>query len=133
MKRPNFLPIICTKDAAEVSDSKPIETFVPHQSYSLSEIMQRFERGQRLPARMLFNPESEFTENSLYMEDFEDAPPDDVRDVVDVQNYYEAHQVHKREFAEKKKKGKGKGAPQTEPATEPKPEPPVPEDPAAAE
>lgn len=108
IKRPKFSAIISTKDAAEVSDSKPIETFIPHQSFSLSEIMLRFEHGQRLPARPLFNPDSEFTEGSVYMEDFEEAPPDDVHDIVDVQSYYNEHQVHKREFEAKQRKKKDK-------------------------
>lgn len=126
MKRPNFERIICTKDASEVSDSKPIETFVPHQSFTLSEIMSRFEKGQRLPARPLFDLEQEFTKGEVYMEDFEDAPPDDVRDVVDVQDHYMEHQEHKKDYSERQKKKKGKDEPQSKGKDEPSsPTPPT--------
>lgn len=131
MKRPNFERIICANEACELSDSKPIETFSPHQAYSLSEIMSRFEKGQRLPARMLFDPEMEITKNEIYMEDFDDAPPDNVLDVVDVEEHYREHNVHKREFKEKHIKGKGKGAQQSNQATEPEPDDSTSPDPAA--
>lgn len=125
MKRPNFERIISAKEACELSDSKPIETFSPHQAYSLSEIMSRFEKGQRLPARMLFDPEMEITKNEIYMEDFDDAPPDNVHDVVDVEEHYREHNVHKREYAERKKKKQGKDAPQPEGKDEPQSQDPA--------
>lgn len=134
MKRPNFEPIICTFDAAEEVDSKPIETFIPNQSYSLSELMSRFEKGQRLPAHHLFNPDSEFTSGAVYEETFDEAPPDDVRDVVDVEHYYREHQEHKREFTERKKKKKqGEGAQPPKQATDPQPQDPAKNDSPAGE
>lgn len=106
MERPNFQPIFSSKnDFCEVTDEKPVETFIPNQAMKLSELMQRFERGQRLGVHCNFAPESEMTNGSIYEESFDDAPPI-CHDLVDVHEYYEAHQVHKREFTAKQKKKK---------------------------
>lgn len=106
MERPNFQPIFSSKDDfCEITDEKPVESFVPNQAMTLSELMSRFEKGQRLSVHCNFKVESELTEGSIYEESFDDAPPI-CHDVTDVEEYYRAHQVHKREFAEKQKKAK---------------------------
>lgn len=129
MKRPNFEPIFTDKsDFCERTSEKPVETFVPNQSMTLSEMMRRFESGQRLnvhssPMNQFYSSEEEADLNS---ERFEDAPPTDVHDISDVHRYYKEHQERKQEFAEKRKKAKeAKPAPAPQaPAADP------PEDPA---
>lgn len=99
MNRPNFEPIFTEKsDFCEVSSEKPFKSFIPGQANKLSDLVARFERGQRLNVHSNFDPLSNFTKDSLYQEDFDDAPPDDVHDVVDVQRYYEEHQEHKKDY-----------------------------------
>lgn len=113
MNRPNFEPIFTQKsDFCEKSSPKPVETFVPHQAMSLSELISRFERGQRLNVHQNFKPMDNFTDGTLYVEDFEDAPPDDVHDVVDVHNFYLEHKEHKKDFAKRQKEKKAMQAQQ---------------------
>lgn len=114
MKRPNFQPIFEKKsDFCEVSNDQPIRTFIPNQAIDLKELIARFDRGQRLNVHENFAPLSNFTRDSIYEEDFEDAPPDNVHDVVDVQEYYRDHENHKRDFQKRQKEKKAKNpAPQ---------------------
>ena len=93
MKRANFEPILEKKDYVERSNSKPIETFIPNQAMNLKELVQRFERGQRLNVHENFRPGSNFTDGKIYEEDFEDAPPDNIHDVTDVHEYYNEHRA----------------------------------------
>lgn len=130
MIRPKFQPIFEGKsDFCEQSDSKPVETFVPNQAISLSELISRFERGQRLNVHTNFRVGSNLEdltdeealqrirEESLDSDDF---PPDDVHDIVDVQREKELHDVHKREFHERVKRNKeeAKQAPKAKQASD---------------
>lgn len=81
------------------SDEKPCEGFIPGQSYELSELIRRFNSGQRLGVHLNFNPESEIGHD----ESFEQAPPENVVDIVDVQKQYEEHNRTKQEFEKRKK------------------------------
>lgn len=127
MEKPKFVQKIEKKDYIERTSDVPVKTFVPHQSMKLKELVERFERGQRLNVHENFRPMSNFTENSLYEEGFDDAPPDDVHDVVDVHAYYMEHQEHKHDFA-KRQKGKAKAA--SEDPQAPQVSPTLPPDPA---
>lgn len=83
------------------SPDKPCPEFVPGQSYELSELVHRFERGQRLGVHLNFNPESELIGED---ESFEQAPSENIVDIVDVQREYETHEQAKKELAKRKKK-----------------------------
>lgn len=103
MKRPNFKPIFDEKsDYCEKNSSQPIKSFIPGQAMNLSELISRFDRGQRLLVHNNFDPMSNFTKDSLYEESFEDAAPDGIYDVVDVENHYREHKVHKRDYEKRK-------------------------------
>lgn len=90
----------------ERTNPNPIDTFVPHQALDLKTLIQRFERGQRLNVHQNFTPMSNMTSDSLYVEDFEEAPPDNVHDIVDVESHYRAHQEHKADYNRRKKESK---------------------------
>lgn len=115
MIQKNLIPIFTQKsEFCEVSSPDPVETFVPGQAISLSELVTRFERGQRLnvhnnPMNIMYRSDEEAAANS---ETFDDAAPDDVHDIVDVHEYYRAHESHKKEFTEKQKAKKSKQATQ---------------------
>lgn len=122
MNRPNFEPIFSEKrEFCEKCSDVPVKTFIPHQAMDLKELVSRFEHGQRLNVHENFRPMSNFTQDSIYEESFDDAPPSDVHDIVDVERYYQAHQVHKSEY--KAKKAKSKQAPPKEEAPQDKPDP----------
>jgi hypothetical protein len=105
MVKPKVFGIFTQKeDFCEKSSKKPCKAFVPHQAMDLKELVTRFENGQRLGVKENFRIEDEFTRNCVYEERFDDAAPDDVHDVVDVEQHYRAHQSHKSEYAEKKKR-----------------------------
>lgn len=108
MERANFEEKISKKDYVERTNSKPIETFIPNQAMNLKELVSRFERGQRLNVHENFRPGSNFTEGSIYEEDFEDAAPDDIHDVVDVQEYYRLHNERKSTFKKKQEEKRTK-------------------------
>lgn len=123
MKRAKFEPIFDQKsDFCEKSVEKPVETFVPGQAIDLATLIKRFENGQRLNVHANFEPMDNMTRGSMYVEDFEDAPPDDIHDIVDVENAIREHEVAKREH-KKKVSEKGKEAPPKEATA---PEPPTP-------
>lgn len=127
MNRPNFQPIFTQKsDFCEQSSDKPVKTFVPGQAMKLSELMRRFEQGQRLNVHENFAPMSNFTRDSVYEETFDDAPPSDIHDIVDVHEYYKEHQ---HEIAEYKKLLKKKKETQQAQPSQPQ-APQVPDDPA---
>ena len=70
MERPNFQPIFSSQnDFCEVTEDKPVSTFIPNQAMKISELMARFERGQRLGVHCNFTPESEFTHEHLQHHD----------------------------------------------------------------
>lgn len=75
-----------------------MKTFIPNQAIKLSELVSRFEHGQRLNVHSNFAPGDNFTNNQIISESFDDAPPDDVHDLVDVHEYYQQHEAHKKEF-----------------------------------
>lgn len=105
MKKTNFSYDIARKsNFFERSSEKPIKSFVPHQSMPLCELVRRFESGQRLNVKMNFDPSDQFTRDNIYEEDFEDAPPDDIHDVVDVQNALAEHEQRMQNFKEKRKR-----------------------------
>ena len=114
--RPKFEPIFTKKsDYCEKSSQTPISSFVPHQAISLTELISRFERGQRLNVHMNFrvgdNLENISDEEALdrissESMDTDDFPPTDVHDVVDVQRELELNDIHKREFKERQKEKK---------------------------
>lgn len=115
------------KDYCEKSNSKPIKAFIPNQAISLKELVTRFERGQRLNIHENFKPLSNCTNgNYIYEEDFDDAPPDDVHDIVDVHRYYLEHEEHKEDY-QRRQKEKGK---KTQQASAKQVDEPTPPDPA---
>lgn len=120
MKRPIFEPIITQKEASERSSSTPISTFVPHQAMNLAELIRRFESGQRLNVHENFPAMSNFTRDKIYSESFEDAPGDDVHDIVDIQREIESHNDHKKDYQQRKKKAQADAA-QRKQAEEAKP------------
>lgn len=125
MKRPNFEQIFSSPDEfLERTDPKPIKSFVPNQAMKLSELMSRFERGQRLNVHTNFKPMSNFTDGKVYEETFDEVPPI-CHDVVDVQEYYEAHKAHKAAFQQRQKE-KAKQAKQPKQAPQADPTPPDP-------
>lgn len=107
MERPKVYGIFSKKsDFCEKSSKKPCKAFVPHQAMDLKELVTRFENGQRLGVKENFSIDSEFTRDSIYEENFEDAAPDDVHDVVDVEKAYRLHQQTVAEFSKKRKQKK---------------------------
>lgn len=116
MNRPNFESIFTkSSDFCEKSSSTPVSSFVPHQAISLTELVTRFERGQRLNVHMNFrcgdnmdNISDEEALNRIKSEDMnsDDFPPCDVHDVVDVQREMELNEIHKRDFKERQTKKK---------------------------
>lgn len=105
MEKPKiFIKFAKQSEYCEKSSSKPVSSFIPKQAMTLAEMVARFDRGQRLNIKQNFAPEQQFTQNSIYEEDFDDAPPDDIHDIVDVQNAYETHKQKVSEFKEKRKK-----------------------------
>ena len=118
MNRPNFEPIFTQEsDFCEVSSDQPIKEFIPNQALDLKELVSRFERGQRLNVHENFPAMSNFTRDRIEAESFEDCPPDDVHDVVDVHNYYLQHEIHKREFQKKQKQKKSDPTPKSQQGT----------------
>lgn len=103
MERPKFSEKISKKDYIERTSDKPVKSFISGQAMDLTELIARFERGQRLNVHQNFRPMQDWTEGKIVEEDFDEAPPDDVHDVADVERYYHAHQQHKQEFSEKQK------------------------------
>lgn len=105
MKKPKLSLIFDKKsDFVEKMDSTPIATVIPDQAIKLSELVHRFETGQRLNVRENFEPLSNFTKDQIYEESFDDAPPTDVHDVVDVIEHLEQHQQHVKDYQQRKKK-----------------------------
>lgn len=144
MNRPKFQPIFLKKsDFCEKSSSKAIETLVPGQAIRLSELVSRFERGQRLNVHANFPAGDNFDritdEEALQRvqhESMDDMffPPTDVHDCVDVEREMELQKIHKLEFSERMKKKKAPQAPQAPTPGEAQPAQPAnshtPEDPA---
>lgn len=93
----------------EKVDSKPCETFIPGQSVRLSELVARFDRGQRLniPTRP-----SNWVEEGVPDESFTDAPPDNINDIVDVDAYKCELSERKNALKEKYQKKKKEQTPQ---------------------
>lgn len=126
MKRPNFQPIFDSKkDFCEKSSSEPISSFIPHQALDLATLMKRFEQGQRLNIHENFKPMSNFTQDKIYEESFDDAPPI-VHDICEVQEAMNEHNAHKKDYEARKKKAKAddakrKQAEEAKPKTAPAP------------
>lgn len=141
MNRPKFEPIFTNNsDFCEKSSDKPISSFVPHQAISLTELISRFERGQRLNVHMNFrvgdNIENISDDEALARiksEDMntDDFPPTDVHDVVDVQREMELNDIHKRKFNERQKEKKKQAQQAAQQAQQAKPVTPTPEPPVA--
>lgn len=82
----------------QYANPKPCSSFVPGQAYKLSELMLRYESGQRLGVRETFNIYDEVHGED---ETFNMAPPEDVVDVVDVQRLYKQHERVKQELSKR--------------------------------
>lgn len=126
MKRPNSVPIFDDpSEYCEKSSQIPVDTLIPGQSIKLSELIARFDRGQRLNVHANFPPGSNFDNLSddeaariIANEIIDESmfPSDDVHDVVDVQREYDLQEQHKKEFAEKMRKKQTPQAPPQEEA-----------------
>lgn len=94
----------------EEVDSKPSETFIPGQSVKLHELVDRFCRGQRLNVH--YNQPNEFyrtaQECDHHSESFEDCPPSDIYDIVDVERYSEELSARKKALKERVSERKSK-------------------------
>lgn len=136
MKRPIFQTIFEQKsDFCEKSSKMPVETMIPGQAIKISELVVRYDRGQRLNVHANFPAGSNFDnitdeealrqiQNEVIDENM--FPSDDVHDLVDVQREYEAQEARKAEFAEKiKKKRSPQAPPQDEAPQDPKPDDPA--------
>jgi len=111
----------------EKCSNKPIKTLVPGEAMSIKEMLVRTERGQRLNVHMRMNgnlPDNMYPvdylrdefgrivtdkegnpiEHDYKAEGFENTPPDDINDIVDVQRFKEAHEERKKAFKERQKK-----------------------------
>lgn len=140
MERPKIYPIFTEEsEFCEKNSSKPMSDFVPHQSYKISELVERFESGKRLNVHMNFPAGSNFermsdeeAEQRLMNEEFHDCDfaPTDMHDVADVEAYYRAHEEHKKDFAERQKKAKQAKQAAVKQAQQAQQEPSQPEDPA---
>lgn len=95
MKQANSLPFrthfFPGEQPIERVDSKSDPSFVPNQAIKLSELVARFQKGQRLNVHMtktndFYETNEEVLRNS---ERFEDCPPADLNDIVDVMNFQE--------------------------------------------
>lgn len=95
MKQANSLPFrthfFPGNQPIERVSQKSDPSFVPHQAIKLSELVARFQRGQRLNVHMttpneFYATDEEVKRNS---ERFEDCPPADIHDIVDVMQYQE--------------------------------------------
>lgn len=124
MKEKIKIPIFTKKsEFCEVSSDVPVETLVPGQAITLNELVSRFEKGQRLnisdnPTNVMYRTEEEAEANS---ERFEDAPPDGIHDITDVEAHYRAHQSRKKEFDAQQKEKRSKQAKPAEAPQDPTP------------
>lgn len=78
--------------------------FSPGQAMSISELLRRFERGQRVGVKLHeinLVPEGDPRENQ---EDFDTAAPEDIHDVVDVQAY--ENEIRERKAAYRQRTNK---------------------------
>lgn len=78
----------------------------PGQSMSISELLARFERGQRVGVKLHQSnlvPEGDPRENA---EDFDTAAPPDLHDVVDVHEYASEIQERKAAYQQRAKSKK---------------------------
>lgn len=112
MERSTIPVLTDKKDYCEVSSSKPVSGFIPNQSLKISELIERFESGRRLNVHENFKPLSNFTDGRIEIEDFSDAAPEGIHDIVDVHEYYNAHKEHVADY--KKRKAKAKQASQVQ-------------------
>lgn len=119
MNNPRVLEHFGKKNSifCEKTSSKPVEGFVPGQAVKLSELFDRFTKGQRLNIHI--NPMNEFfpeDQVEKHTEPFEAAPPEDIQDIVDVEEYHKSVQEHKREFHERQKSKRQKSESKAEKA-----------------
>ena len=111
----------------EKCSNKSIEALVPGEAMSIKEMLIRTERGQRLNVhtrmngnfpdnmypvdflrdengRIVTDKEGNPIEHDYQAETFENTPPDDINDIVDLQRFKEAHEERKKAFKERQKK-----------------------------
>lgn len=112
MKQANSLPFrthfFPGDQPIERVDEKPDSSFVPNQAIKLSELVARFQRGQRLNVHMTTPNEFYATdeEAKLHHEHFDDCPPADLNDIVDVMQYQEELDQRKKDLKDRVKKRK---------------------------
>lgn len=80
VKDPYTYDPVCAFEKA----SSECPEFVPGQSFKISELLERFTRGQRLPGINMEQPNPNFVGDGVADEDLDDAPPIAL-DIVDVE------------------------------------------------
>lgn len=111
----------------EKCSNKPIDELVPGEAMSIKEMLIRTERGQRLNVhqrmngnfpdnmypvdflrdangRIVTDKEGNPIEHDYQAETFENTPPDDIHDIVDVQRFREEHEERKKAYKARLKK-----------------------------
>lgn len=83
---------VCALEAT----SKDCPEFVPGQSFSISDLLERFSRGQRLPGIHMDQPNPNFVGADVPDESLDDAPPTAL-DIVDVEALDAENQAIRRE------------------------------------
>lgn len=124
----------------EKCSSVAVDSLVPGEAMSIKEMLQRTERGQRINVhtrmngdlpdnmyrvdylrdengRIVTDREGNPIEHDYHAETFENTPPDDINDIVDVQRFKEEHEERKKALKERKRKTVA-NAPQSVPAEE---------------
>lgn len=76
--------------------SKECPEFVPGQSFSIADLLERFSRGQRLPGINMDEPNPNCVGAGVPDEDLDDAPPVAL-DIVDVEALDAENQAIRRE------------------------------------
>jgi len=106
-------------------DSTPDDALKHNEALSIREILVRSSRGQRLNVNTRMRsegvPDNMYTEEELKKighESINDAPPDDINDIVDVYAYQEELEQRKKELQQRraeKHKGVRSGSPTDKP------------------
>ena len=83
---------VCALEAT----SKECPEFVPGQSFSIADLLERFTRGQRLPGINMEQPNPNYVGPGVPDEELDDAPPIAL-DIVDVEALDAENQAIRRE------------------------------------
>lgn len=114
IKDPFTYDPVCALERA----SKECPEFVPGQSFKISELLERFTRGQRLPGINMEQPNPNYVGSGVADENLDDAPPIAL-DIVDVEALDYQNQAIRRERQEAAEAAARKAAEESKQDVEP--------------